>query len=204
MIIDILTAGTFPTYDDGPFFTPDVTKASVYITPPSANTTFKNPGNLDTFQGGDQLILKSINVIYPHGLAQGDQISTLDDDYIRNLIQLDWLVLPHTSTFSCYEIAINEINYSSNKGIYWNSPCQPIKDDIFLKCPSLYPFFETYVDGDYFEQPFRLNFIGMTGTVSMLNVPALIGTDPLPILVQLEVGHTLPMVANAFLCGSEP
>jgi len=149
----------------GPLFTPNVAVAAVNVTGPAAQVAFFSPSGTFWFEAGDNVKLRRINVILPHGLSQG----------IRHP-----QVMLRANVDGFGVVNFSELN---NSTINLASLCGFTEVGIRLQAPTAARW------------SFVLPIDGLFADVSMLGVPALIGVAALNVTVQIEVEHTRDLTA---------
>lgn len=151
----------------GPLFTPNLAVADVPITAPAANQLYSNYADFPWFEPGDNVILEGIEIQLPHGLAMGTGAIALPIfAQIEGGGQVPFSTLPESGIIL--------------------SKCGKTEMNIYLEAPRV------LVGGN----PARWAFVFpglIAARVSMLGVPSLIGTAPLPAYVLLYTRHTRAM-----------
>lgn len=159
MILEYLRHG----YNVGPQITVNLAANAVNILGPAGDVVYFNPGGFQWFEAGDNVKLKRVKMILPHGLVQGFVFPIL-----RLLYNVDGVGNQN----------IPELN---NDSIFLSSTCGFTDVGVKFTAPTAARY------------RFILETDGLVGDVSMLGVPALIGAVTTGVAAQLELEHTRPM-----------
>lgn len=161
MRLDWLRSG----FSTGPQITFNVAVPAVNIVGPAAAVAFFSPSGTFWFEAGDNVKLRRVNVILPHGLVQG-----VRDPQVQLRANVD---------------GVGVVNFAelNNSTINLSSLCGFTEVEIKLTAPVAARWH------------FILPIDGLFGDLSMLGVPALIGAGVETLAVQLDVEHTRDLSA---------